>query len=1734
MNMKKIFSFLFLSLLLAWSVCGASFVRTRTYAGQFIDVPDDAWYASDVAAAYELGFVSGKSDVEMDPDGSVTVAEAITMASRMHAIFAGSTVPGNSTDGNWYDSYVAYASANGIIAEGDFAVFDRPILRGEMAKLFAAALPKEQYAAVNDVSAVPDVDASEPYAEDLLMLYRAGVVMGSDLYGNFLPNTRIKRCEAAAIICRAALPEKRLHRELLPEEEKREAVVLIDNHTLNNTVGGVAGLASGWNYDDRSAGSVNTTGATTNVLADSSRTGFVAINRAFETRSTGRLTLVTTFTLAGSANNGAHIFFSDSLGTPVLDVTAIDGVWAVNGISAGIAAPQGATGLILDIDLDAKTGSITNETGTAAFTFGDFADFSRITYATSDAGVFTFTPQSCRLFANYAVCETFASGVPQNGWTISGAAVETNAAVSIYDSHYLRFTENGSAVRAFDPVSGRFTAEAYFRMPDDASSAVISLSGANAEVLSVSLAGGILHAGTLSLPVKSHLWHILHIEGDTAAGSADLYVNGKKLGALSLQGAAVDAFSVDYTGGENGGCFDNIKVYRTYDYADYVPEVEKVESPDYTLIMSVCSLWHEGSHYGWDYVAPWDETTPLLGYYDEGLPEVSDWNVKFMAEHGIDAEQYCWYTPSAASAEPIEQPRLYHDLHEGYFYGKYSDAVKFCILWENSNYSTAKMTLETFKTMLWDYWVTYYFTDPRYLTVDNVVIFEIYEPSYFASTFGDEAKAVIDFMHEDIKNYGFDGIAVLFHNRAQTEDVPKLIASIGGDGIMPYAWPSDYYMPETLREVNAKALENVKKYEGLTFIPTVTAGRNGMGWADTRTPMSTVAQHEEILRDTKDVLAAQNGTEAWQKQLIYFSTWNEYAEGHWLAPSGLNGFGYADAWRKVFTNDASEHADVVPTLKQKDRISHLYNDERTPIRREWLDTVGGYDIPSVNVLHFDFSDGSFKNTDWLKIRIAGFEIRDGKLHITTTESDSIFRYEHDLNLNASDVAYIRVRMRTTAKSNMQIYFITPEDTAWTGDKGVSQSISAGDEFTDVLFDMRKCARWKGVIKRVRFDPTDEVAVTEIESIDFLGYTEAEKPVEIVVDGVSLSIQKEYEEDKADEFYVAGYPRIGIFSALNLYPQWDRKTGVLTLVNAAGRTVVFTVGSAEARVDGVPVALARPVWKYDGLPMLPLKFLCGQMGIGYAREGKRIELDVRGVNYAEILEARKNYEWEFNIPGDTEGWTGISASLGVSGGEAVLMPARVASNRITGYDPIMHIKGIGFAAKDYTGIEIRMRYTLYPNIGDAMDDQISVYFATAADSALNEAKSFKVKLADAVPDGDYFIFRADTTKNDLWTGTVSQLRFDPTNNNGEYCVDYIRLIPGDNRNALKGAKTSVTPKTVPSILPENAEPLLAYEFASAAEESRFIYYFIDSHTVKDGVLTIKPQVEKGDPQMYAAWNVPLLENAANYDVVTMRLRPAEGFSGVSNLFFKTEGMSGYSAALVAQKKLSDCSLDADGWFTVEYDLAANPAWDGAIAGLRFDVIEGAVPVEIDYIRFYKKSGAQDSSGSEEKQTAPTAVTLAAKAVGDHDGASAIYAFSFDDKDGIKGLSPNNHGELGYKDGHLVYTSKEGDRDPQLALYTIPQELDNALCFDTVVLRVASEKPLEGRATLFFRTNTMSGFDAAHAAAVSIDKPDADGYYTIVIDMTVCDKYEGTFTALRLDPADIETVYYFDSIAFYKCK
>ena len=248
--MKKKISLL-LSVVMVFTLCVPAFAAD-TYRGQFTDVSASSWYAPYVETACESGLMKGVSSTSFAPDGKLTVAEAITLAARLHNTYHGNSVDLKNGD-PWYQPYVDYAASYGILDPGRSYSYGSNITRADFALLISNALPDSALPVINDVRSgdIPGVSSGSPMDDALnalmnagvvkvgdsyailLMsayisgqgtndatgaavyrLYRAGILTGNDAYGTFAPYTNIQRSEVAAIISRVIDASQRKHIQL--------------------------------------------------------------------------------------------------------------------------------------------------------------------------------------------------------------------------------------------------------------------------------------------------------------------------------------------------------------------------------------------------------------------------------------------------------------------------------------------------------------------------------------------------------------------------------------------------------------------------------------------------------------------------------------------------------------------------------------------------------------------------------------------------------------------------------------------------------------------------------------------------------------------------------------------------------------------------------------------------------------------------------------------------------------------------------------------------------------------------------------------------------------------------------------------------------------------------------------------------------------------------------------------------------------------------------------------------------------------------------------------------------------------------------------------------------------------------------------------------------------------------------------------------------------------------------
>lgn len=220
------------------------------------------------------------------------------------------------------------------------------------------------------------------------------------------------------------------------------------------------------------------------------------------------------------------------------------------------------------------------------------------------------------------------------------------------------------------------------------------------------------------------------------------------------------------------------------------------------------------------------------------------------------------------------------------------------------------------------------------------------------------------------------------------------------------------------------------------------------------------------------------------------------------------------------------------------------------------------------------------------------------------------------------------------------------------------------------------------------------------------------------------------------------------------------------VSGSDQTIAYNDGSGySTHLDGIAVASGDVIRfevgnggagddQYDTVSWAPTVAYTGSTGV------------TGGETFA--------YDWGFGS--STEGWTnGNQISQSANGGINTLT--------ISGSDPWMYSPGsLGIDASRYKWVKIRMKNnTSGANIAE-------VFFTTAADGTFTQAKSTSAVTTGS--DADYKEYVFDFSGVAGWTGTITQLRFDPiANATGTVQLDSVRV--SDKGPSGTGLRLDVT-------------------------------------------------------------------------------------------------------------------------------------------------------------------------------------------------------------------------------------------------------------------------------------------------------------------------------------------------------
>ncbi len=1184
------------------------------------------------------------------------------------------------------------------------------------------------------------------------------------------------------------------------DEKYYEAYTLSNNTAYNGTR---EGIHAGWTYDNRAGNLRTVVTAGYGTIRDTSTTESSCLYRDLNKTSEGKVALETTmYYLDGF--DGLNMFFNDEDGNTAYSLITVNGSYAVvnaDGSYTEFYVPQNlrsTSNIKVFLDFEKMTAKTVME-DKVEFESELLSDnIMRFGFSTSDEEKLSIQPGLTKITANYHLDEEFkfnsgSSKMIPYGWSSD----DESLAYIAYEKGHI---SNGKQMtKAFDAVSGKVAFEAHFFTREGATGN-ISMTSDGEDAVSFTYDGTNFFLNGTEIYENSeyvkNLWYRFRIEADFNKHSALIYVNGRITGEIKLPEDLLYVDGVRLTASGDGMMFDNLLVHSLIEKDDYVPRpVVPTDSENHIVGINVCSLWSYESTHGWLTISPYEDFRPVLGYYDEGSPEVADWEIKMMVEHGIDFQAFCWYADS--NTGPLEYPRNMLQLNEGYMYAKYSDMMNYCLIWEAANCAHPGSP-EFFKENYVPYWIEHYFKDDRYLVIDNKPVLLCFGYTRFVSDVGgnENAKECIDYLREELKKIGFDGLILI---ASHTSDGDHIVKS-GADGVCAYNWGTtgkdvDYSIGRI------EACANIGK---TWTVPTLSTGFNSLPWHGKRHGNMLPSDFEKGLKYMRDEYFEKYPIkESWQDKLYMLSTWNEYGEGTYIMPAEkLYGYGYLEAVRNVFTDgDNPTHMDLIPTENQLARITKNYPQHIRVLRRN--DTY----VPDIEKNLGTVAEIKFEGKELFKVGGCDNVSYDGSISGTALNNLSYVESADELNLKIDKSSNIKIDMSVSKDTTVTLWYTTNYSPYYTTDKSVSFEVKNGTDVynLNLAFD-------DIVLRNVRIMFADSDVDFDIRAISVLN------PLRLYID--EKCIESGVFPDTIDGVtYYPFDPREAQGYIMNCHFEWDYAEKKLTIYGTEDRFIEYTVGSDVAVTHDGEVELPAAVYQSDNLPMLYMEILCDVLGFDYEYSSKGLKIKTENYKKHSYIFTHPENEWDFGM-GTELGWTADNATMYITDDNELYIKALDGDTRTR--------TSLNIKADKYIAAEVCLKY----KNARSGRDSIGFFFITDTDGTWDELKHAFVSYPSNSSGDEYVTITVNlkdytNSKGEKpWKGTIESLRFDPFNAKDSECwIKYIKLIPNpdyDDGSVKKEEFTEVFLDAEDGKMPFNAGDTIVTVVNDPINEENSVY------------------------------------------------------------------------------------------------------------------------------------------------------------------------------------------------------------------------------------------------------------------------------------------------------------------------
>ncbi len=768
-----------------------------------------------------------------------------------------------------------------------------------------------------------------------------------------------------------------------------------------------------------------------------------------------------------------------------------------------------------------------------------------------------------RIYSEYDINENFAmyscGSAPSDNWNTDGCVTvkKVEAGLSVPYDHCAHMERN-SRLFCNVPVHNRTVVE-FATLAEK-----FSVNAGTVEITADK--DGVYADGARIGDNSLAYWSTFRLEFD--GSDVTVKLNGRKRTKIA---APVPEMLEFVSGSEM--LLDNIVVFEQKpEPKDYVPEPKPVKRDDIHVGMMACSIWHEGSHFGWDKINPFPERVPYNGFYDEGEIEQADWEIKYLCEHGIEYEIFCWYAPRGWTKGAI-QPRT-PAIHNALFNAKYLSDLKFSFMWENG---ASQASTEGFYENLVPFWIEYYFKHPQFLVVDNKPVIYVYTHWGLRDHFGSpaEVKRAFEYLDSECRKAGFDGVTVILSLPQRIKAAFEEIRDMGIKHVFSYTWSVDATLEQQKNVINRQF-----DYNLADIVPTVSMGYDTMPWLgnangyhiqpEKMAELMHWVTGEHLKRYSDDCIASK---------MIVLDNWNEYGEGHYFMPTPMTEFRYLDAVLDGLDLE-HEHSDVVPDANQKKRIGYLYNQNRIVYKT-------GYVAPkhSENVIAGWYFGKDSDLLQWTpNSGISGMHKTENAV-CGHTESYGSFEIELKEPVPVDNAGNIRVtiQLENHTFDQFKVFYKTEENPEFCETNCVVGY--AYENFArGWILPVSRSGGWNGKVTGIKIIPNTTGGDFRLVSLEILK-NKRYLPQLLVND---KRVRLTYTDGKLVAV------NDDVLKSLNMSMSVS-DSGTVTLKADSGRDILLTPGSNNALVNGVEKKLSEKCAVTDRFFMFPYIEVCNLLG-----------------------------------------------------------------------------------------------------------------------------------------------------------------------------------------------------------------------------------------------------------------------------------------------------------------------------------------------------------------------------------------------------------------------------------------------------------------------------------------------------------------------------------------------------------